>query len=86
MRYAEIEGIARALRGIGRRCRHANPLATGTDALVASYDALESDFEEFFPDLKRFAGTLPARGIEPESADRITGASGTHATLFSGSP
>ncbi len=51
--YAEIENVGRALAGIGRRLRRANPLGDALGAVVANREALARDFEAFFPQLVR---------------------------------
>ena len=52
--YGNLSGIDKALRGIARRCTRENPLSTGIRVLEANYEALRSDFEIFFPQLKAF--------------------------------
>jgi acyl carrier protein phosphodiesterase len=49
--YREREGIARAFAGMSRRIRHENPLNEAIGELDREYEALESDFLEFFPQL-----------------------------------
>lgn len=47
--YRSLEGVDRALRGIGRRFPRENPLETGIKVLERDYRAFRSDFREFFP-------------------------------------
>ena len=53
--YARREVIEQVLAGLGRRLRHANPLADAGPALWVRADALDDAFGRFFPDLRRFA-------------------------------
>lgn len=52
MSYQEITGIDRALQGIGRRLKRANPLASAAKELQRHYPALAADFAAFFPELR----------------------------------
>jgi acyl carrier protein phosphodiesterase len=54
--YREIEGIHLALAGISRRFSRQPHLETATRHLTDSRQELERRFEEFFPDVMRFAG------------------------------
>ena len=56
--YSELAGVDRALRGISKRCRRPNPLASGLSALEENYVPLRIDFETFFPKMREFAATL----------------------------
>ena len=56
--YRDFAGIERALGGVSRRLRRANPVAGAGEALRAAHDGLERDFLEFFPDLERFVAEL----------------------------
>jgi acyl carrier protein phosphodiesterase len=58
--YRDLDNIARALRGISRRLRRENPLPTAMGALRESYDGLEGDFRQFFPELVEFGNRLEA--------------------------
>lgn len=63
--YRELEGIDRALAGIARRMRRANPLADAVTELEREEEGLTADFARFFPDLlERFAvpEASPGRG------------------------
>lgn len=60
VRYRDLRGIDRTLRGIARHCSHENPLNTGIKVLEANYESLRSDFEIFFPELKAFAASESA--------------------------
>lgn len=53
--YAEVEGVDRALQGVSRRVRRANPLGRGVEELEREESGFESDFRELFPDLLRDA-------------------------------
>ena len=65
--YGRVEGVERALIGIAKRCRRPNPLASGTAVLLAHHDALQADFERFFPQLQDFASGLTlADGPDPQ--------------------
>ncbi len=65
MSYREITGIDNALRGIGRRLKRANPLASAAKELQRHYPALEADFAAFFPELRCYV----ARGKSACAAD-----------------
>jgi acyl carrier protein phosphodiesterase len=58
--YAQIEGIDVVLRRMARRLSRPTPLGDGALQLRAHYEALEGDFEAFWPELVTFAGTLDA--------------------------
>ncbi|MDE0105957.1 MAG: ACP phosphodiesterase [Bryobacterales bacterium] len=47
--YRNLQGVDRALRGIGRRFPKENPLASGISVLQQDYRAFRSDFRAFFP-------------------------------------
>ena len=49
--YAEMNGVRRALKGIGRRFRKPVPLEEATEQLPLHELALRADFAEFFPEL-----------------------------------
>lgn len=53
--YREPEGIGYALSGISRRMKRRPPLAEATRHLIESRVELERRFDEFFPDVVRFA-------------------------------
>lgn len=53
--YAETEGVDRALQGLSRRVRRANPLGDGVEELERAGPGFEADFRELFPDLLREA-------------------------------
>ena len=53
--YAERGMIERVLAGIGRRLKHANPLATAGPALWQREAELIAAFSRFFPELVAFA-------------------------------
>jgi acyl carrier protein phosphodiesterase len=47
--YRSADGVDRALRGVGRRLKRANPLPEAGAALRENREGFESDFFEFFP-------------------------------------
>ena len=53
--YADRTEIGRALAGIGRRLRRANPLDTALPVLAGMEVPLQACFEAFFPELRDFA-------------------------------
>jgi acyl carrier protein phosphodiesterase len=59
--YREIEGIHLALTYMSRRFSRKPRLETATRHLVDSRTELERRFEDFFPDVVRFAGRSAAR-------------------------
>ncbi len=56
--YRDVGGIERALQRVSRRCRRANPIASGAAVLRADYADLQDCFTEFFPQLREFAAEL----------------------------
>lgn len=62
--YRDIEGMERALAGVSRRLRRANPVAEAGAAFRAEKEGFERDFLAFFPDLAahiaRLAQSWPA--------------------------
>lgn len=52
--YRQIDGIARALRGIETRLQRPSRLGEAVSELDAAYAALGEDFAEFFPELIAF--------------------------------
>ena len=53
--YARREMISEVLQGIGSRLKRANPLAEGLIEISRLETELSAAFEEFFPELVRFA-------------------------------
>jgi acyl carrier protein phosphodiesterase len=53
--YAERATIERVLAGIGRRLRHANPLAEAGAALWSRTDDMRRAYRDFYPQLEAFA-------------------------------
>jgi acyl carrier protein phosphodiesterase len=53
--YRGIDGIGRALERMSRRIPRPNPLAGGERELVAHYEGLRVDFEDFMPEIIVFA-------------------------------
>ncbi|MDA0205309.1 MAG: acyl carrier protein phosphodiesterase [Acidobacteria bacterium] len=62
--YRKVEGMERALAGVSRRLKRANPIAEAGAALSNDQEGFERDFLEFFPDLaahiSRLAKSTPA--------------------------
>lgn len=54
--YAQRQMIGEVLQGVGTRLRHANPLASGLDAISRVEPELDALFQRFFPQLVAFAG------------------------------
>ncbi len=56
--YADPRSVERALEGISKRMRHANPLAdrSSFEAIRARQDDLQRDFDAFFPTLLAIRG------------------------------
>lgn len=61
--YRDIDGMERALIGVSRRLKRANPIAEAGAVLRAHQEGFEQDFLAFFPDLTghiyRLAKTAP---------------------------
>lgn len=55
--YGETEGLEQTLAGLGRRISRANPLGLAFEEVQKNYEAIEEHFQEFFPELIRFAAT-----------------------------
>lgn len=53
--YGDLDQVERALRGISKRLRHANPLTTAMEAVTPLLPVIAEDFEEFFPDCLAWA-------------------------------
>lgn len=49
--YRDVDGMERALAGVSRRLRRANPIAEAGAAFRAERQGFEQDFLSFFPDL-----------------------------------
>lgn len=54
--YRHLEGVRRALDGIGMRLRRPMELGPATAQLELHYEALQADFREFFPELRAHIG------------------------------
>lgn len=54
--YAETEGVATALRRISARLSRPFDMSPGAVVLVENYGAFESDFAEFFPEVRNLTG------------------------------
>ncbi len=50
--YASIEGIQQTLKGISQRSKFKNNISTAVEELELYRDELESEFHEFFPELR----------------------------------
>lgn len=59
--YADIDNVARALRGMARRAQVAAGIGTAAEELARDYDAVASDFAEFFPELRAHCDAFLAR-------------------------
>ena len=57
--YRDVESIDRALQGLARRVRKETPLPHAISVLREHAAELESDFNEFFPQLVEFAADQP---------------------------
>lgn len=57
--YRDIDGIARALRGIETRLSRPSRLGEAVSELETHYGALRQDFKDFFPQLITFARQVP---------------------------
>lgn len=57
-RYADIDHVSRALRGMARRARVAAGIGTAAEELARDYDLVAADFAEFFPDLRAHCETF----------------------------
>ena len=57
--YARDEEIDRALRGIGQRLRHDNPLAGAWPVLQERSQTLREHFRRFFPQLQAWVAAQP---------------------------
>jgi acyl carrier protein phosphodiesterase len=72
--YARFRGMAFALERMSQRLSRENPLAMLADDIGSNYDALQADFDTFWPDVKAFAiregrrlaRQLPDTGSEPK--------------------
>ncbi|MEG3922458.1 ACP phosphodiesterase [Microcoleus sp. POL10_C6] len=53
--YQEIAEIGITLTRMSARIKRTNNLASGIEDLTANYQRLESDFQDFFPDLIKYA-------------------------------
>lgn len=53
--YAQRDTIERVLAGMSRRLKRENPLGEAGESLWKNADALDSGFDEFFPQLLAFA-------------------------------
>ncbi|MEJ0057185.1 MAG: ACP phosphodiesterase [Bacteroidota bacterium] len=52
--YARIEGIQQALTGMARRATFESKMQEATGELERSYGEFQSEFDQFFPELKNF--------------------------------
>lgn len=58
--YGELPGIARVLKGIGARLRRPFDLAAAVPILEEQYEALQADFNRFFPELRAHVEAPPS--------------------------
>jgi acyl carrier protein phosphodiesterase len=64
--YAEIENVGYALAGLERRFKRPTGLSRALTELTGNYAALDADFGEFFPELRKFvASATDAAGPRP---------------------
>lgn len=56
--YSSVEGISRALQGLGRRTAYPNNMAKAGEDLLRDYDLYLGEFRRFFPDLKEHVRTF----------------------------
>ena len=59
--YAQTEGIRRALGGLSRRASAGSGMETAAVELEANYASYETDFREYFPQLRQEAAAELAR-------------------------
>ncbi len=60
--YRQPENVGRALAGLSRRLSAVNHMAEGLPELERHYAGLETDFQQFFPQLQQYvAGAKPDR-------------------------
>ena len=52
--YGTVEGIGNALNRLSRRLKRPNPLNGSEVELLRHYDGLQSDFQEFMPEILHF--------------------------------
>ncbi|MEM9144544.1 MAG: acyl carrier protein phosphodiesterase, partial [Bacteroidota bacterium] len=55
LNYANLEGIAKVLRGMDRRTQNRSGMHTAVRDLEREYDKIETEFTIFFTELTRFA-------------------------------
>jgi len=60
MSYSDIDGVEAALRRLSAVLARRPPLHEALDDLAGQRDAIEADFQSFFPDLDAFARSLRA--------------------------
>ena len=64
LHYGELNGIARALRGLSRRASAGSNMETAVEELSRNYAAYEADFWAFFPQLQAFVSEQLAMNSE----------------------
>lgn len=52
--YADVDNVGLALQGMSRRTTFDSGIENGKEQLIEHYDALKSDFEDFFPQIIEF--------------------------------
>lgn len=60
--YRDVEGMERALAGVSRRLKRANPIVEAGAALRADREGFEQDFLAFFPELTAHISRLAKSG------------------------
>lgn len=69
--YRDLAVLGRALAGIGTRLSRPNPLAQALPEVLKHYDALESDFLRFFPELVSAQGRNTPRPFEQSQSSPL---------------
>ena len=70
--YRSLDAVGLALDGIARRFKRATTLPGAVEEVRSRYQALERDFEAFFPDLERTAANERQLLLSPAGADTPT--------------
>ena len=55
LNYASIDGIQRVLNGMNRRTKNVSGMNEATKELVEYYNEFESEFTQFFEELRAFS-------------------------------
>lgn len=67
--YAQLDNVGRALDGISRRIRRPNSLSGALAEIEASYEFLDEDFQEFFPQLDAEARRIQSALVRDTATD-----------------